>query len=51
VPDKSNHIDPDNWWPVIMSFAQFYGLGDRVQPSRLAEIPEESYRPFVAMSR
>jgi flavin reductase (DIM6/NTAB) family NADH-FMN oxidoreductase RutF len=51
VPDKSNHIDPDNWRPLIMSFAQFYGLGDRVRPSRLAEIPEESYRPFAAMSR
>lgn len=38
-----NHIDLDKWCPFIMSFRQFYGLGDRVQPSKLAEIPEESY--------
>lgn len=46
VPDTPNRIDPDKWRPLIMSFAQFYGLGERVQPSRLAEIPEEVYRPF-----
>lgn len=28
-----------------MSFQQFYGLGDRVQTSTLAEISEDSYRP------
>ena len=28
-----------------MSFQQFYGLGERVQASTLAEIPEEAYRP------
>jgi DNA mismatch endonuclease (patch repair protein) len=44
-------IDPDKWRPLVMSFAQFYGLGDRVQPSKLAEIPEEAYRPFESMSR
>jgi flavin reductase (DIM6/NTAB) family NADH-FMN oxidoreductase RutF len=31
-----NRIDPDRWQPLIMSFQQFYGLGDRVHPSRLA---------------
>jgi hypothetical protein len=54
--DESTNVAPMSsaWWlgwSCIMSFAQFYGLGDRVQPSRLAEIPEESYRPFAAMSR
>ncbi|MEV5572765.1 flavin reductase family protein [Spirillospora sp. NPDC052269] len=39
-----NRIDPDLWRPLIMSFQQFYGLGDQVHPSRLAEIPELSYR-------
>jgi flavin reductase (DIM6/NTAB) family NADH-FMN oxidoreductase RutF len=41
-PDR---IDPDRWRPLIMSFQHFYGLGERVQASTLAEIPEESYRP------
>jgi flavin reductase (DIM6/NTAB) family NADH-FMN oxidoreductase RutF len=40
----ANRIDPDRWRPLIMSFAQFYSLGARLQPSRLASIPEESYR-------
>ena len=43
-----NRIDPDRWRPLMMSFQQFYGLGERVQPSTLAEIPEESYRPKPA---
>ena len=41
----SDRIDPDRWRPLIMSFQQFYGLGERVQASTLAEIPEEAYRP------
>jgi len=40
-----NRIDPDAWRPLIMSFCQFYGLGAKVHPSRLAEIPESAYRP------
>ena len=40
-----NRIDPDRWRPLIMSFCQFYGLGERVHASRLAEIPEHAYRP------
>lgn len=38
-----NHIDPDKWKPLIMSFQQFYTLGDKVQYSTLAEIPEQLY--------
>ena len=45
LPGHRNRIDPDRWRPLIMSFQQFYGLGERVQPSTLAEIPEETYRP------
>ncbi|HVT98469.1 MAG TPA: flavin reductase family protein [Acidobacteriaceae bacterium] len=41
---KLNHIDPDKWSPLIMSFQQFYGLGRRLQESRLASIPESNYR-------
>jgi flavin reductase (DIM6/NTAB) family NADH-FMN oxidoreductase RutF len=39
-----NRVDPERWRPLIMSFAQFYGLGPRVQPSTLATIPEAVYR-------
>jgi flavin reductase (DIM6/NTAB) family NADH-FMN oxidoreductase RutF len=40
-PDR---VDPDKWRPLIMSFQHFYGLGERVHPSRLALIPEALYR-------
>jgi flavin reductase (DIM6/NTAB) family NADH-FMN oxidoreductase RutF len=43
-----NRIDPNAWRPLIMSFCQFYGLGDQVHSSRLAEIPESAYRPPLA---
>lgn len=39
-----NRIDPDLWRPLMMSFCRFYGLGEEVHSSRLAEIPEEAYR-------
>lgn len=43
--DGHDHrIDPDRWRPLVMSFQQFYGLGERVHPSRLANIDEELYR-------
>lgn len=40
-----DRIDPDKWRPLIMNFRQFYGLGDRVHPSRLSTFPENLYRP------
>ena len=40
-----DRIDPTKWRPLIMSFCQFFGLGEMVHPSRLAEIPESAYRP------
>ncbi len=43
-PDDINHIDPDKWRPLIMSFQQFYGLGSKVAPSVLAQIPERLYK-------
>ncbi|MBT3330929.1 MAG: flavin reductase family protein [Rhodospirillaceae bacterium] len=43
--DDSRRVDPDLWRPLIMSFREFYGLGDRVTSSRLAEISEERWRP------
>jgi flavin reductase (DIM6/NTAB) family NADH-FMN oxidoreductase RutF len=48
---RENHIDPDKWRPLIMSFCRFYGLGQEVHPSRLAEIQEEMYRPAMHMAR
>ena len=48
--DKPNHVDSDKWKPLIMSFSKFYGLAEgQVCPSRLAEIPEEFYRPSEHM--
>jgi hypothetical protein len=31
------HIDPAKWRPLIMSFCRFFGRGDEIHPSRLAE--------------
>lgn len=31
------HIDPARWRPLLMSFCRFFGMGDEVHPSRLAE--------------
>ena len=50
LTEKTNHVNSDMWKPIIMSFAQFYGLADgRIAPSKLAEIPEEIYRPAAHM--
>jgi len=47
---KTNHVNSDMWKPIIMSFANFYGLADgRIATSKLAEIPEEIYRPAAHM--
>jgi flavin reductase (DIM6/NTAB) family NADH-FMN oxidoreductase RutF len=40
---QPNRVDPDKWRPLIMSFQQFYGLGEQAHPSTLAEIPESLY--------
>ncbi len=40
---KPNRVDPDKWKPLIMSFQQFYGLGEQVHDSTLAQIPEALY--------
>jgi flavin reductase (DIM6/NTAB) family NADH-FMN oxidoreductase RutF len=31
------HIDAEKWRPLIMSFCRFFGVGNEVHPSRLAE--------------
>ncbi|WP_156096628.1 flavin reductase family protein [Amycolatopsis jejuensis] len=49
TPGTTDHIDPDAWHPLIMSFQKFYGLGPQVHPSTLASIPERLYRsPDIA---
>ena len=45
--DDPNHVDPDKWKPLIMSFQQFYGLGSQVHPSALSQIPEHLYRQSI----
>ena len=42
-----DRIDPRKWKPLIMNFCEFFGLGDIVHHSTLAEIPESAYRPRV----
>jgi flavin reductase (DIM6/NTAB) family NADH-FMN oxidoreductase RutF len=37
-PGKRHHVDADKWKPLIMSFCEFYGLGEMVHPSRLAKV-------------
>lgn len=51
TPGDLNRVDPDKWRPLIMSFQQFYGLGDQVHASALAKIPEHLYKTSVAEKR
>jgi flavin reductase (DIM6/NTAB) family NADH-FMN oxidoreductase RutF len=48
---EPNRIDPEKWRPLIMSFCRFYGLGEQVFESTLAEISESSYRPAAHIVR
>ncbi len=41
---ECDRIDPDKWRRLIMSFQQFYGLGQKVHESTLGTIPEVAYR-------
>ena len=50
--DKPNHIDPEKWRPLIMSFQKFYGLGPELHDSKLSRVPEKLYRsPDVDRAR
>jgi len=35
---KKHYIDTNKWNPLIMSFCEFYGLGNQVHSSRLAKV-------------
>lgn len=43
MEDNNNRVDPDKWKPLIMSFQEFYSLGNKVHSSTLGEIPERLY--------
>ncbi|GAA5120164.1 flavin reductase family protein [Pseudonocardia adelaidensis] len=52
LPGTDDHIDPDAWRPLIMSFQKLYGLGPQVHPSTLARVPERLYRsPDIELAR
>ena len=52
LPGTADHIDPDAWRPLIMSFQKLYGLGPQVHSSTLARIPERLYRgPDIERAR
>lgn len=36
--EKRHYVDTDKWRPLIMSFCEFYGLGEQVHGSRLAKV-------------
>ena len=36
--EKRHYIDTDKWKPLIMSFCEFYGLGEKLHPSKLAKV-------------
>ncbi len=37
-PDKRHGVDTDKWKPLIMSFCEFYSLGENLHSSRLAKV-------------
>ncbi|WP_326837955.1 flavin reductase family protein [Amycolatopsis rhabdoformis] len=52
LPGTDDHVDPDAWRPLIMSFQKLYGLGPQVRESTLASIPEHLYRgPDIERAR
>ncbi|OCT43992.1 hypothetical protein CLCR_00132 [Cladophialophora carrionii] len=43
-----NRVDADKWKPMIMMFCDLYGVRDgKLEPSTLAEMEEEMYRPLT----
>jgi flavin reductase (DIM6/NTAB) family NADH-FMN oxidoreductase RutF len=47
LADNHPHrIDPNKWKPLLMSFRQFYGMGNQAHPSRLGSGPEDLYAPW-----
>lgn len=44
MKENPNRVDPNKWKPLIMSFQQFYGLGEQAHTSALSSISEDLYR-------
>ena len=44
MKNQPDRVDPDKWRPLIMSFQEYYGLGEKIYASTLAQIPENLYR-------
>lgn len=42
----SDRVDPDRWQPLLMSFRELYGRGERIAASRLATGSEAAYAPW-----
>lgn len=38
-----NRVDPNKWKPIIMSFQEYYSLGEKIHASTLGEIAENLY--------
>lgn len=36
--EKRHYVDTDKWKPLIMSFCEFYGLGENLHSSKLAKV-------------
>ena len=36
--EKRHYVDTDKWKPLIMSFCEFYGVGENLHPSKLAKV-------------
>jgi AraC family transcriptional regulator of adaptative response/methylated-DNA-[protein]-cysteine methyltransferase len=36
--EKRHYVDSGKWKPLIMSFCEFYGLGENLHPSKLAKV-------------
>lgn len=36
--EKRHYVDTGKWKPLIMSFCEFYGLGENLHPSKLAKV-------------
>jgi flavin reductase (DIM6/NTAB) family NADH-FMN oxidoreductase RutF len=50
VPGHENHIDPERWGPLIMSFCEFFGLSGKVHHSRLGEVYGPPTRELIGTS-
>jgi hypothetical protein len=38
VPGTQNYIDPEKWNLLIMNFCEFFGLSNKIHPSRLEAV-------------